>query len=423
MQLPYRFISLTAFLLFSTSACASSPDNPPKEYLQWLDNLKQEMVERGISQKTVDKVYQDNYYRPNLNIVKIDRKQAEFVLTSTDYLNRVVNATRVKEAQQKYKELYPILKPISDKYGVQPHYIIAFWGIETNFGKNFGGYDVIESLTTLSYDNRRPKFFKEELYQALKIIDTWNIDHTKMQGSWAGAMGNFQFMPSTFNAYAVDYNKDNTIDIWYSFEDAAASAANYLSQIGWDKNNEWGQEVTLPWNFDFKNSGRNIKKTVKEWKKLGVKAKTGKKLPADDLPAAIIVPEGKKGNAYLVLNNFNKIMIWNRSENYALAVGILADYAKSGQKWQKFQENPAVRLKMDDILNLQSFINKWFKGNLEEDGMLGSKTREAIKKVQKQAKLPQDGYPDAVLLEKIKQYNPEIGFAIPVPPKKLHKKM
>ena len=179
----------------------------------------------------------------------------------------------------------------------------------------------------------------------------------------------------------------------------------------------------MPWNFDFKNSGRKNIKTVKEWKKMGIKPLNGQKLPAEDIKAAIIVPEGKKGNAYLVFNNFNKIMIWNRSENYALAIGLLADYIRSGNTWQPVKENPAVRLKTDDILQIQSFINKlgWFDKKLEEDGMLGAQTREAIKQVQRKAQMPQDGYPDAVLIERIKQYNPEVGFAIPVPPKKLHK--
>lgn len=423
MRFSGHIIGLSALLMFSAAACASSMQQAPQEYLDWLDNLKEEMVERGISEKTIDKVYEDNYYKPNPEVVKIDRKQAEFALTSTDYINRVVNKKRVQTAQKKYKELNPILEKISNKYGVQPHYLVAFWGVETNFGQNFGGYNVIEALTTLSYDNRRPKFFREELYQALKIIDKWQIDYKKMQGSWAGAMGNFQFMPSTFNAYAVDYNEDGNIDIWYSFEDAAASAANYLSQIGWNKNQEWGQQVTLPWNFDFNNSGRKKLKSIKEWKKLGIKALKGQKLPKDNVKAAIIVPEGKKGNAYLVLDNFNKIMIWNRSENYALAIGILADYIKNESNWKPMKENPAVRLKTEDVMKIQNFINRWFDKNLEEDGMLGSQTREAIKQVQKKAKISQDGYPDAVLIDIIKQYNPDVGFVIPVPPKKLHKQM
>lgn len=423
MQFSLRILSLIGVMMLSTSACASSTKSTaPSEYLQWLGNLKTEMVKRGISKKTIDEVYKTDYYKPNTTVVNIDRKQAEFVLTSTDYLNRVVNKKRVEAARKHYQELYPTLKKIEKKYGVQAHYIVAFWAVESNFGQNFGGYDVIDVLTTLSYDQRRPKFFKEELYQALKIIDTWHIDHTKMQGSWAGAMGQFQFMPSTFNAYAVDYNGDNKIDIWHSFDDAAASAANYLAKIGWDKNQEWGLEVSLPWNFDFALSGRNKLKTIKEWKKLGVQTLDKKKLKLpDDLKAAIIVPEGKKGNAYLVLNNFRKIMVWNRSENYALAIGTLADYIHNGKTWKPATENPTVRLKTDDILKIQAFINRLGWSKVEEDGMLGTQTKEAIKQVQQKAKLPQDGYPDARLLQKINNYNPEAGFAVPVPPRKLHK--
>ncbi len=198
------------------------------------------MVDRGISQKTIDTVYAQDFYHPDPEVVKIDRKQVEFALTSTDYLNRVVNKTRVEQARKRYREVFPLLEPISKKYGVPANYIVAFWAVETNLGSNFGGYNTIDALTTLSYDKRRPAFFRNELYQALKIIDTWNIDFTRMQGSWAGAMGHFQFMPSTFNAYAVDADGDKQIDIWHSFEDAAASAANYLSSIGWQKKSDLG---------------------------------------------------------------------------------------------------------------------------------------------------------------------------------------
>jgi len=235
-------------------------------------------------------------------------------------------------------------------------------------------------------------------------------------------MGHFQFMPSTFNAYAVDFDQDDKIDIWRSFDDAVASAANYLGSIGWNKNVTWGMEVSLPWNFDFSLSGRNKSKTVAEWHKLGVRTVSNKKITVNpDVKGAIIVPEGKKGKAYLVFENFYKIMQWNRSENYALAIGILADYIKTAKKWEEIKKNPATRLKTEDILQFQTFINKlgWFK--LDEDGQLGTKTREAVRKVQKEANMPQDGYPDYMLLQKIKNYNQDIGFAIPVPERKLHK--
>lgn len=407
---------------FSTSACANVTTMAPPEYLEWLENLKKEMINRGISQKTIDTVYAGDFYHPEPEVVKIDRKQVEFSLTSTNYINRVVSQKRVELAQKHYRELSPLLKQISARYGVPPQYIVAFWGVETNFGTNFGGYNTIEVLTTLSYDRRRPTFFKNQLFEALKIIDTWQIDYTKMQGSWAGAMGHFQFMPSTFNAYAVDYNQDGQIDIWHSFEDAAASAANYLSQMGWNPTEPWGMEVSLPWNFDFSDTGRKKTKSLGEWKKIGVKPLGKRKFPVDNkLKAAVITPEGKKGPAYLVFNNFNYIMQWNRSENYALAIGTLADYMAYPKAYRAKTENPAVRLKTDDIIKVQSFINRlgWFK--LDEDGQLGTQTREAVKAVQKKALLPADGYPDTRLLDKINNYNPEIGFAVPVPSRKLHR--
>lgn len=416
-------------LLLATSLCvpalvgAAEKTATPEVYTKWLNDLKEEMIERGISEKTIDLAYGENdYYHPDPEVVKIDRKQIEFVLTSTEYLNRVVNAKKVAKAREKYKQLYPLFKDMEKKYGVQINYLIAFWGMETNFGQNFGNYEVIDALTTLSYDKRRPKFFKEELFQALTIIDKWQVEPKQMEGSWAGAMGHFQFMPSTFNAYAVDYNGDGKIDIWHSFEDAIASAANYLSSMGWQAGQDWGEEVSLPWNFDYALSGRDVKKTVKQWCKIGVKTKNNQRLELpDDEMVSIILPEGRKGAAYLIRENFRKIMNWNRSENYALAIGMLADYIKSDKKWKPVVMNPAVRVKTDDVLKIQSFINKlgWFK--LDEDGMLGTKTRNAIKKVQKKANMPQDGYPDYQLLQKINRYNPTIGFAVPVPERKLHK--
>lgn len=405
---------LSVFFMFGTSACTASladENQPPKEYIAWLGDLKKDMINRGISQATVQKVFAHDYYQPQPEAVKIDRKQLEFALTSTNYINRIVNKPRVETGQKHYRDLKPLITQIGQKYGVQPEYIMAFWGAETSYGNIFGNFSTIEVLVNLSYDKRRPAFFREQLYQALKIVDDYNIDHTKMIGSWAGAMGHFQFMPSTFNAYAVDYNNDGEIDIWHSFEDAAASAANYLAQMGWDKNTPWGMRVTLPQNFDFSQTGRDHSKTVAEWKKLGVKTLDKKSLILPpNTKASVILPEGRHGNAYLLLPNFFLIMKWNRSENYALAIGTLADYIKTGKKWQPLKEMPSVRIKTDDIVKVQSFINKQGWSKLEEDGQLGSQTRNAVKELQKKAKLPTDGYPDSELLEKINNYNPQIGF-------------
>ena len=255
-------------------------------------------------------------------------------------------------------------------------------------------------------------------------ISKWQgeVDFTKMQGSWAGAMGHFQFMPSTFNAYAVDFNEDGKIDIWSDFEDAAGSAANYLTTIGWNKQIPWGMQVKLPWNFDYSLTGRNKNLSVEFWNKAGVRTIGGKKISlAKDLKVSIITPEGKNGRAYLITDNFYKIMHWNRSENYALAIGVFADYIKSGKKWQKIPDLGSEKIKISDVLKIQSFINKMGWSKLDEDGQLGTNTKKAIQQVQKKAKLTQDGYPDYQLLRKINNYNKNVGFAVPVPTRKLHK--
>ena len=426
MNFSQKLFCFSILVGFGLMSCTNTfAETSQQDYNAWLNQLKKEMHEKGISQKTLNTVYAKNYYPSTQKIVKIDRKQNEFVLTTSDYINKVVNPRRVKIAQEKYKEYYPKLKKISKQYGVQPQYIIAFWGVETNFGQNFGGYNVFEALTVLSYDNRRPKFFRQELYNALLIADKQNINIEKMESSWAGAMGNFQFMPSTYNRYAVDFNQDGKIDIWEDFDDAAASAANYLSNLGWDKNTEWGEEVVVPWNFDFSQTGYKKIKKISEWKKLGIKTANQKNLQyADDLSACLIVPEGKKGKIYLVLNNFNNIMQWNRSENYALSIGILADYVRTGQKHQIQMTSIPNKLETKDIILLQKFINEhnYSKQKLSEDGILGSQTKEAIKNIQRKAHLVPDRYPDTVLLNLIKEYNSTLGFKIPVPDKKLSKK-
>lgn len=413
--------------VIGVTACASASEpiknkKAYQDYIVWLESLKKEMVQKGISQATIDKVYGENdFYHERPAAVAKDRHQPEFLLSADDYLNRIVCKIRSEQAAIKYQEMQHLWKKITDEYNLPAEYIVAFWGAETNFGQHFGGYNVIDALTEMSYDKRRSKFFKKELFNALKIVDTQKIDYKKMRGSWAGAMGHFQFMPTTYNAYAVDFDNDGIIDIWDSFADAAASAANYLTSIGWDKNIPWGWEVKLPWNFDYELSGREKYRNLSEWIDMGVVRQDGKKWQSDyDIKAAILTPDGKTGAAYLVTENFAKIMQWNRSENYALAIGLLADYALSGKKWQKRTAH-GLKIKTADVKKVQAFINKLGIAKLTEDGQLGSKTKEAIKLLQKRAMLVADGYPDSKLMHKIEHYDEKSGFAVPVPPRKLHK--
>ncbi len=402
-------------------AAEKNKNTPPKEWTVWLESLKREMISKGISQKTIDEAYKGkNYYHPLPEVVQMDKKQTELVLTTCAYVNRLVSAKRVQEARKHNNRLTKKYKNVENKYGVPMPYLTAFWAVETNFGQNKGTYHLIDSLTNLSYKNRRSKFFKSELYQVLKIMDKTKLSEDKMLGSWAGAMGHFQFMPSTYNSYAVDFDGDGVPDIWNSFDDAIASAANYLGSLGWKKDEPWGMRVSLPWNFDFNQVGRQNTKRVEEWKKLGVKTYYGYNLPYKaDLKGSIILPDGRKGPAYIVFGNFKRVMIWNRSDNYALAIVSLADYIKNPKKkWAPIYADEQYVMNSDEIKLIQQFYNKFVRNKIKEDGKLGSDTRKAVKFLQHKAKLPEDGYPDYQLLTKIKNYNAKVGFGVPLPNEK-----
>ena len=419
------FVLGVILLLPACATAAEEQVQAPKEWTTFVQNLQREMLAKGISQKTIDKAYKGkNYYHKAPDVVKQDKRQAEFVLTTCSYVNRLVNKQRVEERRKRYQEVKKKYADIEKKYNVPLNYIVSFWGVETNFGQNKGKHHLIDSLTNLSYKNRRADFFKSELYNVLKIMDRTNLSEDKMLGSWAGAMGHFQFMPSTYSSYAVDYDGDKVPDIWNSFPDALASAENYLTKLGWKYDEPWGTRVQLPWDFNFKEVGRKITKKVSEWKTLGVKTYAGNVLPyADDMKGSIILPDGRKGPAYLVFGNFKRVMIWNRSDNYAIAVVTLADYiGDENKKWVPLEAQQQYTLNSDEILLIQKFYNQMSAKKIKEDGRLGPQTRECIKFLQKKARLPEDGYPDYRLLNKIKNYSAKHGFKVPVPERKTVKK-
>ena len=298
-----------------------------EEFNTWLDTLKIEARSKGISQSTIESSLSG--IKPIPRVIELDRKQPEFTLTFEEYLGRVVSDRRIRIGKAKLVEHKKLLAEISIKYGVQPRYIVALWGIETDFGRITGGFPVISSLATLAYDGRRSKFFREELFLALKIVDKGHITAKDMLGSWAGAMGQNQFMPSSFHAYAVDYNKDGSKDIWKTLPDIFASIANYLSKSGWQGDQTWGRAVRLPDKFSSKLLGRKIKKGLNQWHELGVRKLSGKDLPKRNLISSIIRPEkGMVGPAFGVYHNYGVILKWNRSNYFATAVGTLSDKIK-----------------------------------------------------------------------------------------------
>jgi membrane-bound lytic murein transglycosylase B len=317
-----RMLSIGLGLAMSLPVLANS-----LSYDEYIAGIKAEAKQAGISSSILDAAFKGANYKPK--IVAADNNQPEKRLTLDEYLPRALPKWKVDRARKLYKENYPQLARIGNQYGVQPRFIVALWGIESNFGRNMGSYSVINSLTTLAYDGRRESFFRAETMAALQILQQGHISPDLMKGSWAGAMGQCQFMPSSFLAYAADGNGDGKKDIWSTKADVFASAANYLSQSGWDDKYTWGREVKLPRGFNFELSGResNKAKLLSQWRHLGITRSDGRLLPQPntDIKAWLITPDDEHGRAYLVYNNYNVLMKWNRSYYFGVAVSKLAD--------------------------------------------------------------------------------------------------
>ena len=303
-----------------TLASLDIPPNP--DFSAWLRELRDEARGKGIREATLDAAL--NNLKPIPRVLELDRNQPEFKLTYRQYMERVVPQSRIDKGRQMLAENRALIEPIAQKYGVPANHLVAFWGVETDFGRVTGGFQVIPALATLAHDGRRSSFFRRELMYALQIVDEGNIMPDKMVGSWAGAMGQCQFMPSSFVRFAVDADGDGRKDLWNDKRDVFASAANYLSQSGWKASESWGRAVTLPKTFD-RRLGGDVRRTLKTWSALGVRDAQGKALPQSDQTTALIIPDMDDNAAFLVGDNYSTILKWNRSTFYALAVGQLAD--------------------------------------------------------------------------------------------------
>jgi membrane-bound lytic murein transglycosylase B len=318
------------FVLFVFFYASSAQAGDQASYNQWVQSFKAKAAGQGISQATLNAAFANTKFLPR--VIELDRKQPESKMTFAQYKDRIVSQQRINQGRHELRKHRALLDEVGKAYGVQPQYIVALWGIETNFGSNTGGFDVIDSLATLAYEGRRAEFFGEELMKALKIIDGGHISASDMKGSWAGAMGQSQFMPSSFLAYAQDYDKDGRKDIWNTKADVFASAANYLARSGWKGDEKWGRRVSVPASFTDSMIGRNNKKSLAEWSRMGVRLPNGGALPiVDDMKAAIVAPDDLPGETYMVYSNYDTIMKWNRSTYFATSVGLLADAIAAGQ--------------------------------------------------------------------------------------------
>ncbi len=299
-----------------------------QEFSVWLEGVRAEARQRGMKAATISSAL--SAITPIPRVIELDRRQPEFTLTFDQYIGRVVNQRRVRKGRARLAKHRNLLREVSAKYRVQPRFILALWGIETDFGRLKGGFPVVRALATLAYDGRRSAYFRKELFNALTIIDQGHITAKDMIGSWAGAMGQNQFMPSSFLRYAVDYDGDGRRDIWTSTGDVFASTANYLRRVGWRDDQTWGRMVRLPEGFDSALLGLEVKKGLADWQALGVRRFDGSDLPRRNLGASIVRPSKDKGPAFAVYGNYRAILKWNRAHFFATAVGRLADRIAGG---------------------------------------------------------------------------------------------
>nr|ABB79949.1 translycolase-related protein [uncultured bacterium pES01019D12] len=369
------------------------------DFEQCKANLKDRARAEGIDPSTINHVLDAVDY--NAKVIELDQRQPEFTRSFGNYYHLRVTTSRVAIGRALLATHIDLLQRVRRQTGVPPHYLVAFWGLETNFGNIFGNMSVPDSLTTLACDPRRSEFFSAELMNALRIIEAGDVEVEKMRGSWAGAMGHVQFMPSAYLNYAVDGDGDGRRDLWGSIPDAMFSAGNFLQQLGWQPGIRWGREVILPDSFDYALANTGKAKPLNDWRKLGIKDVFGQPLAKSDIATSLLVPSGHKGPAFVTYQNFDVIMRWNRSEYYALSVGRLADRIAGAGKLRNTPPDADLKLSNGLVLQLQENLNTLGYDAGEPDGVPGPMTRSAVSRYQQSKGVIADGYLDATILEAI----------------------
>ena len=377
------FLRFLCLVFLTTSVFANS-----QSFEDFLNQVRKTATEQGVSKATIDKAFFG--LTPNLDILKSDSAQAEFNQNFWHYVNKRVSQVRLNNGNDTLKQNASLLNKTSQKYGVPAYVLVAFIGLESNYGNYMGNENLVRSLATLAYDPRRSGFFTKEFIALLKLIDN-NTIPLDAKGSWAGAMGAVQFMPTNVIAYGVDANNDGKVNLWNDKEDIYASAANFLNKLGWEKGEKWGREASIPKNFDYRLTGLETKRTVNEWAALGVLRGNGSRLPKSNFIASLIVPMGHRGPAFLVYRNFDTILGWNRSILYALSVAYLSDRLNgNGKLTAKSIDEPL--LSKEDVLQIQNTLNILGYDTGTPDGMTGPKTRRATRMFQSDIGLVADGY-------------------------------
>jgi membrane-bound lytic murein transglycosylase B len=405
MQQPIRVArSLCSALLLGLTlnlglgAAGSSParaEGSEAGFQLFVQNLWPAARARGISRGTFDEAFRG--LGPDPKIVALTRKQSEFVRPIWDYINGALSTQRLERGRQMAADWSRTLAAVERTYGVPRSVVLGVWGMETNFGSFTGSIDAVRALATLAYTGYRGDFFREELLTALQILEAEQVERNRMLGSWAGAMGHTQFMPSSYMKFAVDGNRDGSRDIWGSVPDALASTANYLRQHGWRPGLPWGFEVRIPRGFDF----RNLRQGFASWQALGLRRIDGKPMPRSG-EAALFLPGGARGPAFLVTDNYAVIKAYNSSDAYAMGVAHLGDRLMGGPPIQGAWPKDEPMLDKDQRQEVQQRLAGLGLYDGEADGKLGSKTRDAVRNFQLRRGLIPDGYADVALLRELR---------------------
>ncbi|QVM97386.1 lytic murein transglycosylase [Pseudomonas sp. SORT22] len=376
---------------------------PLQSFAQWQAGFRQQALQAGINASTFDRAFLG--VTPDMDVIKADRSQPEFTRPVWEYLDGALSPLRVRNGKGLLEKHAELLSQIEQRYGVDRNVLVSVWGMESNFGQFQGNKSVIRSLATLAYEGRRPAFAQAQLIAALQILQNGDIQPDAMKGSWAGAMGQTQFIPTTYNTHAVDFDGDGRRDIWNSSADALASTAHYLQSSGWKRGEPWGFEVLLVPGFDYWLADGSQRKPVSEWLQMGLKLPAGVRLPAgsEQLSAALLLPAGYRGPAFLVLDNFRAILKYNNSSSYAMAVGLLGQrFDGSGYiagSWPKDD----LPLSRSERVELQTLLSARNYDAGAADGIIGANTRKAIRSAQQALGWPADGYPTHKLLDSLRQ--------------------
>ena len=378
----------------------SQESDAPASFDTWLKEFRRYAAAQGISEATLTSALDGVRYRPR--VLELDRSQPEFVRPIWQYLDTAVSQTRISQGRAKLDEHRDTALRMQERYGVPAEIVVAIWGIESNYGGNFGDFSTLEALATLAFDGRRQSFARGELLAALRIIEAGDIAPQRLVGSWAGAMGHTQFIPSSFESYAVDGDGDGRRDIWQSIPDVMASTANYLAQAGWRSGQPWGVEVQLPEGFDYAQTELNTRYASHEWAAQGVRHATGGRLPDFD-QASVIAPAGAQGPAFLVGPNYRAILRYNNATSYALAVGTLAERIAGREGIRSAWPRDEQPLSRSQVRELQQALNAKGFDVGTPDGIMGPNTRRGLRAYQQDIGVIPDGFATLTLLERLQR--------------------